>query len=102
METMTIDEVSELWADDCYKRVTVAESGPVLNDEYSRDEWYTETYGSFWGKVGEIADILKKSIEWPFEPLEVSRDRKVLFDGHHRSNAALLVGWDKPIPVDSW
>lgn len=106
---MTTDEVAQLRASDCMSCAgvdcTVADSGPVLEEFYQTTPRYNYqggVTGKFWAKVHEVVDILNSSNEWPFEPLEVSRDRKTLWDGHHRSNAAILAGCDKPIPVEEW
>uniref|UniRef100_A0AAU8GRN0 ParB-like nuclease domain n=1 Tax=Mycobacterium phage BabyBack TaxID=3158877 RepID=A0AAU8GRN0_9CAUD len=106
---MTTAEVAQLKASDCSSCMdvdcTVAESGPVLEKFYQSTPRYNfrgGVTGHFWTKVNEVAEILKGSDTWPFEPIEVSSDRTVLYDGHHRSNAAILAGWDKPIPVEVW
>ena len=102
--TMTVDQIAELKASDVDCRfgetVSVAESGPYLDEYYQTTPRYNYrggVTGHFWTKVNEVADILKGSDEWPFEPIEVCG--KTLLDGHHRSNAAIVAGWDKPIPV---
>ncbi|AGK86116.1 ParB-like nuclease domain protein [Mycobacterium phage Kerberos] len=107
--TMTTEEVAQLRAQDVYSCLgidcTVAESGKYLEEWYrdnARWNYQGGVKGKFWEKVGEVVDILKNSNEWPFEPIEVSRDKTRLYDGHHRSNAAILAGWDKPIPVEVW
>ncbi|QBJ00268.1 ParB-like nuclease domain protein [Mycobacterium phage Pharaoh] len=110
-DTLTLDEVSKLNSNDvaCLLRTqcTIADSGQHLEGYYitnSREvrpgSGHSE-YGRFWDKVGEIAEILKGSDEWPLPPLMVRGD--TLYDGHHRANAAIKAGWDKPIPVtDMW
>ncbi|QBJ01166.1 ParB-like nuclease domain protein [Mycobacterium phage Arissanae] len=107
-DTLTLDEVKALQANDvaglCGPICTVEESGKYLEQYYlsnsrsiSGDQTSPPVYGGFWTKVGEIAAILKDADEWPFPPLVV-RD-KTLYNGHHRSNAAIMAGWDKEIPV---
>ncbi|ATW60218.1 ParB-like nuclease domain protein [Mycobacterium phage Ph8s] len=108
--TMTVDEVSALTSNDvaglCFEHATVGESGPLLDEFYQENARSVSpgtppVKGKFWDKVDQVADILKESDEWPFNPLTVIG--KTLYDGHHRANAAIRVGWDKPIPVaDSW
>ncbi|EKF22980.1 hypothetical protein C731_2983 [Mycolicibacterium hassiacum DSM 44199] len=108
-DTMTLEEVARLKANDVSSMVgiscSVAESGQYLEEYYqSNPRWNYQggVTGKFWDKVHEVVDILNVSDEWPFEPIEVNRDKTVLYDGHHRANAALLAGWDKPIPVKQW
>ncbi|AHG23870.1 hypothetical protein CH25_gp16 [Mycobacterium phage EagleEye] len=103
-DTMTLEEVSQLRSGDVDSifgiDCTIADSGEHLDEYYQKYPRYNfRKPGGFWAKVNEVAEILKGSDEWPFEPIEISSDRKTLWDGHHRSNAAILVGWDKPIPV---
>ncbi|QFP95566.1 ParB-like nuclease domain protein [Mycobacterium phage GaugeLDP] len=106
---MTTAEVAKLYASDCESMggvvATVEDSGPILDEYYQHTPRYNfrgGVTGHFWTKVNEVAEILKGSDTWPFEPIEVSSDRKVLYDGHHRSNGAILAGWDKPIPIEVW
>ncbi|AER48278.1 ParB-like nuclease domain protein [Mycobacterium phage Blue7] len=109
-KTLLVEEVSELTSNDVASmrgvHVTIAESGEHLNEYYKENsrvvyEGGPYEYGKFWDKVSQIADILKGSDEWPFPPLVVRGN--ILYDGHHRANAALKVGWDKPIPVtEEW
>ncbi|ASZ75248.1 ParB-like nuclease domain protein [Mycobacterium phage MissWhite] len=108
-DTMTLEEVSRLRANDVSSMAgvscTVAESGQYLDEYYQDHErWNYQggVTGKFWDKVYEVVAILETAEEWPFEPIEVSNDKTVLYDGHHRSNAAILAGWDKPIPVKQW
>ncbi|ALF00958.1 hypothetical protein SEA_SERENITY_91 [Mycobacterium phage Serenity] len=105
-DTLTVDEVSALTSNDvaglCYAFATVAESGPLLDEFYQENARSVSpgtppVKGKFWEKVDQVAEILKASDEWPFDPLTV-RDN-TLYDGHHRANAAIKSGWDKPIPV---
>ncbi|QFG04657.1 ParB-like nuclease domain protein [Mycobacterium phage Keziacharles14] len=105
-DTLTLDEVKKLTSNDvaglCYAHASVEKSGDYL-DAYYLDNaravrpGSAPVYGEFWTKVGEVAAILKTSDQWPFPPLTVIGDR--LYDGHHRANAAIKVGWDKEIPV---
>lgn len=106
--TLTLEEVMALDANDtaCMAgiKTTVADSGAVLDSYYQHHERYNfrgGVKGHFWTKVNEVAEILKGSNEWPFQPLTVNGER--LLDGHHRANAAIVAGWEKPIPVtDCW
>ncbi|ABE67409.1 ParB-like nuclease domain protein [Mycobacterium phage Che12] len=105
-DTLTVDEVSALDSNDvaglCHVSSTVGESGKHLNEFYKENARSISpgtpaVKGKFWEKVGQVADILKRSDEWPFDPLTVRGT--TLYDGHHRANAAILAGWSKPIPV---
>ncbi|AVP42209.1 ParB-like nuclease domain protein [Mycobacterium phage GreedyLawyer] len=105
-KTLTLEEVSALHSNDVASMrgeyVTVAESGEHLNEYYKVHSRPVSVggpyeYGKFWDKVSQVAEILKCCDEWPFPPLVVRE--KTLYDGHHRANAAIKVGWDKPIPV---
>ncbi|QGH78087.1 ParB-like nuclease domain protein [Mycobacterium phage LoneWolf] len=104
-------EVSALKSNDVENMMgipcTIAESGEHLNRYYQTharriSEDSHPVTGGFWTKVGEVAAILKDSTVWPFPPLMVREG--VLYDGHHRANAAIKAGWDKEIPVttEAW
>lgn len=103
---LMLDDVKDLIANDVLVEmgieVPVSEAGPYLDQYYqSTPRWnYGGQTGKFWDKVHEVADILNVSNEWPFEPIEVWQGS--LQDGHHRTQAALLVEWDKPIPCSAW
>ena len=106
--TMTIAEVMQLKSGDVLaysnKEVAIADSGKYLEEYYKTTPRYNYrggVKGKFWEKVYEVVDILQDSDAWPFEPIEVSCDGR-LMDGHHRTHAAMIVGWDKPIPVEVW
>ncbi|AOT24824.1 ParB-like nuclease domain protein [Mycobacterium phage Isiphiwo] len=109
-DTLTLEEVSGLSSNDVASMrsvyCTIAESGEHLHEYYKENsravyDGGPYEYGKFWEKVSQIADILKGSDEWPFPPLVVRG--KTLYDGHHRANAAIKAGWDKPIPVtEQW
>ncbi|AVI04157.1 ParB-like nuclease domain protein [Mycobacterium phage Phonnegut] len=104
---LTLDEVKNLTSNDvaglCWQHdVKVEDSGDYLDGYYQENsrpirEGSSPVYGEFWTKVGEVAAILKDAPTWPFPPLTVREG--VLYDGHHRANAAIKVGWDKEIPV---
>lgn len=100
---MTLEEVAALHAGDVDgDDVTVGESAPFLEKYYETTPRYNYrggVTGMFYDKVVEVASILEQADEWPFPALAAKHG--VLYDGHHRANAALLVGWSKPIPVDS-
>lgn len=103
--TMMLDQVRKLMAGDTSNRHTVEDSGPYLEAMYKGTQRYNFRTPSqpdgaqdrFWQKVHQVAALLLEADVWPFPPLNVWGD--TLMDGHHRSNAAILVGWDKPIPV---
>jgi hypothetical protein len=46
-----------------------------------------------------LASVLAGAQEWPFPPLTGDPANARLDNGHHRAQAAVLAGWDKPIPV---
>lgn len=107
-ETMSSEEIAALRSNDLWslKRIeaTIADSGKHLEAYYQENSRSIQpgcsgpaVYGGFWEKVNQVAGILKGSDDWPFPPLTVRGN--TLYDGHHRANAALLVGWSKPIPV---
>lgn len=112
MTTMPAAEVYELRANDIKEfACTVREAGPALerwhetwNDKHNRPfAWWKghrdsghETWSEY---IDSLADILRDAEVWPFPPIEVSRSRNALYDGHHRTQAALRAGWDKPIAV---
>ncbi|QFG08661.1 ParB-like nuclease domain protein [Mycobacterium phage Vanisoa] len=108
---LTTEEIKGLSSNDVEQLLgfgcTIEESGPHLNSFYqtnarriSEQSPHAVT-GGFWTKVGEVAAILKDADVWPFPPLMVRGN--VLYDGHHRANAAIRIGWDKEIPVTtSW
>lgn len=110
MTTLTLEEVSALHSNDVASlmgvKATVADSGKHLEDYYRENsrsvrKYSKPEYGKFWDKVEEIAALLDGAKEWPLPPLMVKRG--TLYDGHHRANAAIKVGWDKPIPTtESW
>ncbi|AXH48852.1 ParB-like nuclease domain protein [Mycobacterium phage Steamy] len=107
IDTLTVDEVSKLNSNDVAMLLrtacTIAESGKHLEGYYltnSREVFPGDRNaqtGKFWEKVSQIEAILKEADDWPLPPLMVRGD--TLFDGHHRANAAIKAGWDKPIPV---
>lgn len=106
MPILTLEEVANLKAADVDsimgETVSVSESGKYLERYYETTPRYNYrggVTGKFWDKVREVADILEQSEEWPFPALAVVGG--VLFDGHHRANAALLVKWDKGIPTET-
>jgi len=106
VDTLTLEELKKLNSNDATAMVgikaTVEESGTILHEYYldhPRYNYRGGVKGKFWDKVGECADILRTAEEWPFPPLEVVGG--TLVDGHHRANAALMVEWDKEIPVST-
>ncbi|QFG11598.1 ParB-like nuclease domain protein [Mycobacterium phage BogosyJay] len=104
--TLTTDQVKRLRSNDVENMMgiscTIEDSGQHLDRYYHNNsrrisDHTPPVYGGFWTKVGEVAAILKDSTDWPFPPLMVREG--VLYDGHHRANAAIKAGWDKEIPV---
>jgi hypothetical protein len=106
--TITLDQLAALRAGDLEQaNVSIADSGPFLHEMYLHEPRYNHEMqtGKFWEKVEQHADMLRAaqaSGKWPFPPLEVDLDSATLRDGHHRSNAAIIVGWEHPIPVEAW
>lgn len=106
VSTITLDELKQLESGDF--------GGPVGEiGERFYGTTYLEVKGSDWhdrsgkrrpsgGKrhsehyVALLALTLLIEGEWPFPAL--SGTHTELWNGHHRSQAALLIGWDKPIP----
>ncbi|QGJ88838.1 ParB-like nuclease domain protein [Mycobacterium phage Yecey3] len=107
---MSLAEVKALKSGDCSGcmgvECTIEESGPVLEKFYENTpRWnHGSQTGKFWEKVGEHADLLRDSNDgsWPFPPLELGQNGTWLYDGHHRANAAIMVDWPHPIPVEVW
>jgi hypothetical protein len=105
---MMLDELVSLQAGDVVAAtVSIAESGPFLHEQYLHEPRYNHggQTGKFWEKVEQHADKLRAaqaSGEWPFPRIEVDLDNGTLVDGHHRSNAAMIVGWEHPIPIEEW
>lgn len=102
---ITVDDLDSIIAHDvsCYTGdyVPVSKAAPHLEQYYRTTPRYNYkggVTGQFWNKVQEIVEILHGSNEWPFKPVQVRGG--VLYDGHHRCTAALVAGWDKPIPVE--
>ena len=94
-----LETLKDYRAHDCDNGATVEHSGAVLHEMYLDDTPrfnHGMSNGAFWEKVNQIADILRVSEVWPFPPINIEGGG--LYDGHHRSNAAIMVGWDKPIP----
>lgn len=115
VKTLPAETVFDLIAGDVEsmtgERVTVREAGPIL------ERWHESGAGRYWrnGKghrdsgyetwaeyVDAMADVLRTADEWPFDPIELWRNGGTLSDGHHRTQAALRAGWDKPIPYTRW
>lgn len=86
-------EALERWHEDMHERTNARTATWWKGHRDSGHESWSEY-------VDSLADILRSAEEWPFPPIEVSGPW--LYDGHHRTQAALRAGWDKPIPIQTW
>lgn len=104
--TITVDQLSGLQSGD-FAGFTLAQlaEGEFYRPSFCRGSSFTTDDGNYvrspWKRHSEeyivaLALQLLMSDEWPFPPL--SGDTQSLWNGHHRSMAALLIGYKKPIP----
>lgn len=86
--------------------VKVCDARPILEPWHNQSiGWYTNGHrdsgARTWSEyVDRMVSILRTADDWPFPPIVV--DGKTLLDGHHRTQAALAAGWDKPIPAQTY